>query len=87
MKLKAISVVRLLLAASFLFFSIAVQATPKAAEHEDAPVTKGADVVRPKISAKPAKQQVAGKTRPTPKGKSVHAVKPAKATRTIQEKK
>jgi len=64
-----------------------VQATPKAAEHEDAPVTTGVDVVRPKISAKPAKQQVAGKTRPTPKGKSVHAAKPAKTSRAIQGKK
>lgn len=87
MELKAISVARLLLAASFLFFSVTVQATPKAAEHEDAPVSMGADAVRPKISAKPAKQQVAGKARPTPKGKPVHAAKPPKTTRANQVRK
>jgi hypothetical protein len=30
-------------------------ATPKAAENENAPVTSGADVTRPKVSGKPTK--------------------------------
>jgi hypothetical protein len=84
MKLKAIKLARFLLAASFLFFSVTVQAAPKAAEHEDAPVTTGADVARPKMSAKPAKQHVTGKARPTPKRKPVHAAKPPQKSRAFQ---
>jgi hypothetical protein len=50
-------------AACLAFCSVSAHATPKAAEHENAPVTSGADVARPKISAKPAKPQVTGKKR------------------------
>ena len=62
-----------LVAATVSIFSGTALATPKAAEHEDAPVTLGADVARPKLSAKtpkPAKQKVAKKARPAAKGKA-----------------
>ena len=42
-------------------FSLHSQALPKAAEHEDAPVTTAADVARPKPSAKTAAPKKAGK--------------------------
>ena len=51
----------LLAAAALLFSSASVVATPKAAEHENAPVTTGIDVAKPKISSKPAKIQITGK--------------------------
>lgn len=62
-----------LVAAAISILSGTALATPKAAEHEDAPVTQGADVAKPKLSAKsakPAKQKVARKARPTAKGKA-----------------
>lgn len=60
-------------AAIISVFSGIALATPKAAEHEDAPVTLGADVAKPKISAKsakPAKPQVVKKARPAAKSKA-----------------
>ena len=62
-----------LVAAAISILSGTALATPKAAEHEDAPVTQGADVAKPKLfakSAKPAKQKVARKARPAAKGKA-----------------
>jgi hypothetical protein len=67
-----------LAAATFAFCSMASLATPKAAEHEDAPVTTGADVAKPMLSAKPAKQQVTVKPKKATKGKPVNTAKPAK---------
>ena len=67
------------------FFSIAilssgtVSAGPKAAEHEDAPVTYGADAVKPKPAAK------VNKTPSTAKPKS--AAKTKSAPNTPQTKK
>ena len=54
-------------------------AIPKAAEHENAPVTAGADVARPKLAAKPAKPHVQGKKRDEAK-KVPHETKAAKKT-------
>ncbi|MBL0168690.1 MAG: hypothetical protein IPP85_16925 [Propionivibrio sp.] len=68
MKSRTRKVLHYLFAAAFGFFSVATLATPKAAEHEDAPVTSGANVARPKHSTTPAKQQVTGNTRMPPKG-------------------
>lgn len=68
-------------AACFAFCSVSAHATPKAAEHENAPVTSGADVARPKISTKQAKVQVIGKKKAEVK-KTRHDSKPAKKTAT-----
>lgn len=42
-------------------FSLHTQAIPKAAEHEEAPVTIAADIARPKPSAKTVAPKKAGK--------------------------
>ncbi len=47
-----------LAAAALLFSSASALAMPKAAEHENAPVTSGIEVAKPKILSKPAKAQV-----------------------------
>jgi hypothetical protein len=71
-----------LLTATVLCFCITeALATPKAAEHEDAPVTLGTDVARPRPFAKQAKQHVAGKTRTTAKGKPVKRTRPQKTVK------
>ena len=62
-----------LLAAVLAAFSGTALATPKAAEHEDAPVTHGADIAHPRLSAKvdkPARAKLAKKTRPAAKSKA-----------------
>jgi hypothetical protein len=51
----------------------AALAMPKAAENEEAQVSHGADVARPKQSAKPAKPQVGGKSTAGAKGKRAGA--------------
>ena len=64
-----------------IFFAAAgtaVFAIPKAAEHEDAPVTTGSDVARPRLSTHSAKAPVSGKTRSAVKGKAPHTAKHAK---------
>jgi len=50
-----------LVATFFACCTLNAQAIPKAAEHEDAPVTTGADVVRPKPSTKVVAQKKASK--------------------------
>ena len=65
----------ILVAAVFACCSLSAQAIPKAAEHEDAPVTTGADVLRPKPSTKAVVQKMAGK-------KSGHMVKTTSAKKT-----
>lgn len=72
-----------LAAATAIAFSGTALAVPKAAEQEDAPVTVGADVARPKLTAKvakPAKPQVAKKARATSKGKTTRNTRTAKNT-------
>ena len=62
-----------LLAAVIAAFSGTALATPKAAENEEAPVTQGADIARPRLSAKvdkPARAKLAKKTRPAAKSKA-----------------
>lgn len=62
-------------------FSVHAQAIPKAAEHEDAPVTTAADIARPKPSAKPSTKTVAPKKAAK---KSVHkAGKSKKASQKV----
>jgi len=51
----------ILVATFFACCSLNAQAIPKAAEQEDAPVTTGADVVRPKPSTKAVAQKKASK--------------------------
>jgi hypothetical protein len=75
MKPRTNKVPHFLIAAAFCFFSVASHATPKAAEHEDAPVTSGANVARPKHSTTPAKQQATGKHKKAAKGKSARSTK------------
>jgi len=88
MKFRITSVIYLFLAATFAICSAAAHATPKAAEHENAPVSTGADVARPKISsAKPAKQPVTGKAKPVSKKKTVHAAKPPVTTKPMPGRK
>ena len=79
---------RLLIASTLMFFSLNSLAAPKAAEHEDAPVTMGADIAKPKPAAKPAKQQATGKAKAkaAPKGKPVNASKPPKKAKTTSAK-
>jgi hypothetical protein len=50
-----------LVCAALALAATGAQAIPKAAEHADAPVTTGADVPRPKVSAKSAKPAKASK--------------------------
>ena len=76
----------LLIASTLMFFSLNSLAAPKAAEHEDAPVTMGADIAKPKPAAKPAKQQATGKAKAAPKGKPVNASKPPKKAKTTSAK-
>lgn len=79
----------MLVAAAFAFGGSAAQATPKAAEQEDAPVTTGADVARPKPSAKPmaktATKKVAGKSARPAKVKAVHIS--TRAVKAVRRKK
>lgn len=72
------------LAASFVFCGVSAYATPKAAENENSPVTAGADVARPKISAKPTKVQVTGKKRAEAK-KTRHDSKSTATTKTTKK--
>ncbi len=51
-------------------------AMPKAAENEDAQVSRGADLARPKMSAKPAKSKAGGRTSAAAKGKRVGSAPP-----------
>lgn len=60
---RRLALLRSLAGAALIVFCAASLAMPKAAENEDAPVTTGADVARPRHSAKPAKKTVAGKAR------------------------
>ena len=61
----------ILVAAVFACCSLSAQAIPKAAEHEDTPVTTGADVLRPKPSTKAiVHKQVGKKSKSAVKGKS-----------------
>lgn len=66
-----------LLAAALAAFHGAALATPKAAEHEDAPVTQGPDIARPRLSTKPApaKAKPVKKARPAAKSPARKAVR------------
>lgn len=61
-------------------FSFHTQAIPKAAEHEDAPVTIATDVARPKPSAKTVAPKKAGK-------KAVHKTGKKSAAKALTQKK
>jgi hypothetical protein len=78
MKPRTSKVPHFLFAVAFCFFSAASLATPKAAEHEDAPVTTGANVARPKHSTTPAKQQASVKHKNAAKGKPVKSTRATK---------
>ena len=54
----------------------AALAMPKAAENEAAQVSHGADVARPKLSAKPAKPQAGVKNGASARGKRTGAANP-----------
>ncbi len=75
LKSRKASLLRTLAVAVCIACSAAAYAMPKAAENEDAQVTWGANVARPKRSATPAKQPVAGKTRSGTKAKTVKSHK------------
>ena len=61
----------ILVATVFACCSLSAQAIPKVAEHEDAPVTIGADVLHPKASTKAVVQKKASKkSKPGVKAKS-----------------
>lgn len=70
----------LFVATVFFCCSLSAQAIPKVAEQEDAPVTIGADVLRPKPSTKAVVQKKAGK-------KSGHVVKTKSAKKTAHSPK
>jgi hypothetical protein len=59
----------------------AALAMPKAAENEAAQVSHGADVARPKLSAKPAKPQAGGKSGAGAKGKRAGAAGPPRGAK------
>jgi hypothetical protein len=87
MKSRTNNVPHFLFAAAFCFYSVASLATPKAAEHEDAPVTSGAHVARPKHSTTPAKQQASGKHKNAGKGKPAKSSRSSKKTDAVSGKK
>jgi hypothetical protein len=87
MKSRTKKVQNFLFAAAFSLFSVASLATPKAAEHEDAPVTSGANVARPKHSTTPAKQQASGKHKKAAKGKPAKSARSTKKTGAVSGKK
>jgi hypothetical protein len=59
----------------------AALAMPKAAENEAAQVGHGADVARPKLSAKPAKPQVGGKSGAGARGTRAGAANPPRGAK------
>ena len=87
MKSRIKKLLHVLFAATFCFFSVASHATPKAAEDEDAPVTTGANVARPKHSTTPAKQQASGKHKNSAKGKPAKSARSTKKTGAVSAKK
>ena len=87
MKSRTRKVLHYLFAAAFSLFSVASLATPKAAEHEDAPVTSGANVARPKHSATTAKQQASGKHKNAAKGKPAKSAGSTKKTGALSARK
>lgn len=76
----------MLVAAVFSFFSVESFAIPKAAEHEDAQVTTGADVARPKRSVVPTKPPATVKSKRGTKGKHVNAAKSPKKAKSVRAK-
>jgi len=87
MKSRSKEVLHFFIAAAFCFFSMASLATPKAAEHEDAPVTTGAYAARPKHSTLPAKQQASVKHKNAAKGKPAKSARSTNKTRAASGKK
>ena len=69
-----------LLAVLLSCFSLHSKAIPKAAEHEDAPVTTAADVARPKPSTKTVAPKKAGK-------KAAHKIGKKSAPKALSQKK
>ena len=87
MKSRSKEVLHIFVAAAFCFFSMASLATPKAAEHEDAPVTTGANAARPKHSTLPAKQQASRNNKNATKGKPAKSARSTNKTRAASGKK
>lgn len=79
MKLRTNPLLHFLIGAAFTVCSTASFAMPKAAEHEGAPVTMGADVPKPKHSTK--------KTTPSSKTKASKKTKSSRKTKTKHPKK
>jgi len=87
MKSLTSTVLHFLIAATLCFFSVASLAIPKAAEHEDAPVTTGANVARPKHSTTPANQQASGKNKKATIGKPAKSGRSTKKSAAVTGKK
>jgi hypothetical protein len=66
--------------------SLPASAIPKAAEHENAPVTIGADVEKPRVSTKQAAKAPTAAEKKPANTKNRSAAKPAKANKTSREK-
>jgi len=87
MKSRKNNLLHFLVAAAFCFISVASLATPKAAEHEDAPVTTGANVARPKHSTTPANQQASGNNKNATIGKPAKSGRSTKKSAAVTGKK
>lgn len=76
-----------LIGAVFTVCSLPSLAMPKAAEHEDAPVTMGADVPKPKRSTKKTEKPVAKKAKPSTKSKAAKTTRHPKKSKAAQGQK
>ena len=68
----------LLLSSLLLYLPSEAIAVPKAAEHEDAPVTQGAQVAKPKPAGKKTPTVTTAKPKPASGGKQVSSAKNGK---------
>jgi hypothetical protein len=69
-----------------LAVSLSASAIPKAAEHENAPVTIGADAEKPRISAKQASKAPSAAEKKAAKGKNRSATTPPKTSKASHAK-
>lgn len=87
MKPRMTNMLSLFVALLFSFYCATSLAMPKVAEDENAPVTTGADVTKPKLSAKSAKPKTVEKHKKTTSKKSTKAGKPTKKTKAVHRRK
>ena len=87
MKSRTSSLLSLFVALFFSFYCAASLAIPKVAEDENAPVTTGADVAKPKLATKSTKPQTAEKNKKTSTKKPAKTSKPAKKSKTTYRRK